>query len=229
MVTAIDPQQAHAGDLVDVIGQGFTGDPSRDVVIFTNGVAVHPEVDGPGRLSVRVPANAVTGPVTAQAGEAVATGAPVLTILGRGLAGAYYHFDGPIERLPGTAGRPPDLVRVDPQILFGETYSFNLPFTPHHFEALWTGLLLAPADGNYEFQLGSDDGSRLTIDGQVVIDNDGLHGYTVVHGAAPLTAGPHQVRVEFFENEGYAAVRLYWKAPGRGWEIIPGQFLAPPD
>ena len=43
------------------------------------------------------------------------------------------------------------------------------------FALRFEGALSIDAEGEYTFWLKSDDGSRLTIDGKVVVDNDGIH------------------------------------------------------
>jgi hypothetical protein len=48
-----------------------------------------------------------------------------------------------------------------------------------------------------------------------------------VNGTADLTAGSHAIRVEFFENDGFEAVRLYWQPPNRGWQVVPQNVLFP--
>ncbi len=70
------------------------------------------------------------------------------------------------------------------------------------------------ADGEYSFRLASDDGSRLTIDGRVVVDNDGVHGVVEKTGKAKLAAGLHAVVVDFFEAGGGEEVRVEYEGPG---------------
>ncbi len=74
---------------------------------------------------------------------------------------------------------------------------------------------LAPAEDLYVFSLASDDGSRLTIDGRVVIDNDGLHGLVEKRGVAPLARGLHKIRVEWFNKAGGAELKLMVARPGQ--------------
>lgn len=62
--------------------------------------------------------------------------------------------------------------------------------------------LTIPASDDYTFYIASDDGSRLSINGDVVADNNGLHGYRQVSGTASLTTGTYQLKVEFFERSG---------------------------
>ena len=73
-----------------------------------------------------------------------------------------------------------------------------------HSARLYTGFVSVPEDESYKFALRSDDGSRLWIDGQLVIDNDGLHSPMEKLGVAPLGKGWHHIRVEWFNASGGA-------------------------
>jgi autotransporter-associated beta strand protein len=68
------------------------------------------------------------------------------------------------------------------------------------FGADITGTIRAPAAGTYSFTLGSDDGSQLYIDGNLVIDNGGERNFTDTTHTVTLTAGTHSLEVQFFEN-----------------------------
>lgn len=57
-----------------------------------------------------------------------------------------------------------------------------------------------PERGVYKFYTYSDDGSRLLIDGQTVVDNDGSHSARKVTGKVALEAGFHELRVLYFED-----------------------------
>ncbi|MFD9770811.1 family 16 glycoside hydrolase [[Kitasatospora] papulosa] len=95
-----------------------------------------------------------------------------------------------------------------------------------NFVAEVSGYLVVPADGRYDFRLTSDDGSRLTIDDQQVIDHDGLHGAEPKDGSASLTAGSHPFRVDYFERGGDQQLTLAWKPPGAGdFGTIPNEAL----
>jgi chitodextrinase len=76
-----------------------------------------------------------------------------------------------------------------------------------YFNFEFTGYLYIQKAGSYYFYINSDDGSRLYIDGKQVVDFDGLHGksgsnegFGVRSAAIQLSAGPHDIRVIFFEN-----------------------------
>jgi len=88
-----------------------------------------------------------------------------------------------------------------------------------------TGFIEAPERGVYRFWLSSDDGSRLFIGDQLLVDHDGLHGSSAVWGDAPLEAGHHAVRVEFFQRGGGADLKLEWSGPGMTRQVVPASAL----
>ncbi|WP_218566640.1 family 16 glycoside hydrolase [Vallicoccus soli] len=89
------------------------------------------------------------------------------------------------------------------------------------------GNLHVPADGEYAFRLVSDDGSRLSIDGQVVVDHDGLHGAEPKDGTTTLTAGPHALAIDFFEAGYGQQLTLQWRPPGAaGFTLVPESALS---
>ncbi|MCA9185509.1 MAG: c-type cytochrome [Planctomycetales bacterium] len=69
------------------------------------------------------------------------------------------------------------------------------------------------SDGDYEFFLASDDGSRLTIDGKVIVDNDGVHPTREVTQQVRLVQGRHDVVVEYFEQGGEEILRVEIAGP----------------
>jgi parallel beta-helix repeat protein len=79
----------------------------------------------------------------------------------------------------------------------------ELPQARFAFEA--TGTLTLPA-GEFTLRTISDDGIRVWVDGRLVIDNWDLHGSEIDY--APLTGGRHELRVQYFQIEGWAELRL---------------------
>ena len=67
-----------------------------------------------------------------------------------------------------------------------------------HFALQFSGFFNAPADGIYGFYTTSDDGSRLYIDGQRVVDNDGVHGDVTASGQIGLRKGNAQYKNRLF-------------------------------
>lgn len=69
--------------------------------------------------------------------------------------------------------------------------------------------------GRYHFRLKADDGAVLFVDGQVVVDNDGVHEAISRSGEVELSAGPHRVRVWYFQGMRYeVALQLFVTPPG---------------
>ena len=83
-----------------------------------------------------------------------------------------------------------------------------------NFALVFNGKLEAPGDGNYKFNLSSDDGSRLIIDGKTVIDHDGIHGNSAKQGSVQLKKGTHDIEVQYFEKSGQEELALSWSGPG---------------
>ena len=65
-----------------------------------------------------------------------------------------------------------------------------------------TGYFNAPEDGIYTFNLLSDDGSTLKVDGELVVDNDGPHSPREVVGQKALAKGLHPIEVKYFDHNG---------------------------
>lgn len=95
------------------------------------------------------------------------------------------------------------------------------------FAFIIKGYLNIPANEIYDFSLVSDDGSRLTINGKVIVDNDGLHGYSRKTGKVALAKGFHPFEVQFFQGKGGKGLALEWKAPGEtAYRTISGARIA---
>ena len=69
-----------------------------------------------------------------------------------------------------------------------------------HYAILFEGLIDIPEEGLYTFYTYSDDGSRLFIDNQLVVDNGGSHSAQKRTGFIPLQKGLHPLRIEYFED-----------------------------
>ena len=86
---------------------------------------------------------------------------------------------------------------------------------------LWEGWIEVPESGSWTFGTESDDGSRLWIGDEIVVDNDGLHGMVERTGSISLVAGKHPVRIAFFENGGGAGCIVRLGGPGTSYGVIP--------
>ena len=80
---------------------------------------------------------------------------------------------------------------------------------PDSFTARWVGTFDFEAS-DYEFTATADDGVRLWVDGRLLIDQWKDQGATTYRATTNMTAGAHQVKVEYYEYGGLAVARSSW-------------------
>ncbi len=86
---------------------------------------------------------------------------------------------------------------------------------------MFTGFLRVPQDGVYTLFVSSDDGSRLYLGDNLVVDNDGLHGQSEASGLAALSAGLHPIRIAYFNATGGEGLIVSWQGPGLAKQAVP--------
>jgi alpha-L-fucosidase len=67
---------------------------------------------------------------------------------------------------------------------------------------IWKGFINIPQTGGYQFSMESDDGSRLYLDNELIVDNEGDHGMEKKSGIANLQKGWHSIRVLYYNAGG---------------------------
>ncbi len=93
------------------------------------------------------------------------------------------------------------------------------------FAIRYTGTFSVDMDGDYTFRLVSDDGSRLFIDGNKIIDNDGQHPTQSASGSVYLAPGKHSIEVDYFQGpREEIALQLFWTPPGGSEGIANPQY-----
>lgn len=119
-----------------------------------------------------------------------------------------------VARYLGTWETLPDFAKLAPASTSAAS-SVNTSFAPRpeNYALVFEGTMSVAADGVFTFFLASDDGSRLFVDGRLVVDNDGLHAAQEKRGQAALAKGTHLVRVEYFQAGGAASLALAVKPP----------------
>lgn len=124
---------------------------------------------------------------------------------GHGLLGEYFVGT---ERT-GT----PKLVRLDATVDFHWELASPGPGLPDDgFSVRWAGKLTPPKSGRYALALRSDDGSRLFLDGKLVVDDWGSHPPTLKTTEIELVGGKaYDLRLEYFEGIIGASVELLWQ------------------
>jgi hypothetical protein len=72
----------------------------------------------------------------------------------------------------------------------------------------------------------SDDGSRLSIEDKLVVDNDGTHSPQSKSASTELKKGKRKIKVEWFQGpRKQIALQVFWTKPGGSEEIIPATAL----
>jgi hypothetical protein len=155
----------------------------------------------------------------------------------QGLEGRYYNSGGGASPQPPpgspagtTSTATPIVTRIDATVDFG----FANPPAPgvpdNGFMVAWTGYLRITNAGNYTFQVRIDDGARLWVNSNLVIDSWTDKPPTdVMSGAVALAAGYYPIRLEFYENGGGEECRLRYSGPDSSNQmvIIPSAVLSP--
>jgi uncharacterized protein YraI len=124
----------------------------------------------------------------------------------------------------------PRLCRTDPAINFNwQTGSPDPAIPGDHFTARWSSDINF-ASGVYRFSAGADDGIRVAIDGNLIINrwSDAVAGFQVSTADVTLGAGNHKIIVDYYENGGNAGVQFRWSTlSGGGPTATPSGTLTP--
>jgi beta-glucosidase len=106
----------------------------------------------------------------------------------------------------------PKVERIDKKIQFGWTL-----FSPHEdlpydwFSVRWTGRLKAPKSGVFNFGIEGNDGYRLYLDGELIIDNWQKQSYNTILKPFSFEEGKvYDIKLEFFESAGNAKFKMIW-------------------
>lgn len=98
-----------------------------------------------------------------------------------------------------------------------------------HFGYQFHSLINIPEKGVYKFHIYSDDGARLFIDGQEVIDNDGSHSAGEATGKVALEKGFHEIRVIYFEDYMGQALEIGITGKNLPKQVLPDGMLFLPE
>lgn len=108
----------------------------------------------------------------------------------------------------------PRLVRDDQNIDFDWGYGSPGPGIPaDNFSARWVRSFFLPA-GNYRFYAQADDGVRVWVDGELIIDEWHASSGVTYTADKQLNSGSHLLRIEYFEARELAKIRVWWSTAG---------------
>jgi hypothetical protein len=135
------------------------------------------------------------------------------------------YFEGTWDAIPDFDSMSP--VRRD------TTANFTISSTPRedNFGYRLTAYVEVIEEGSYSFHVESDDGSKLYVNDNLLIDNDGIHAPEEKSGSLTLSQGYHQIVVDYFEASGGNTLNVEWTPPSSGQNPIPESRLvvAPPS
>jgi len=146
---------------------------------------------------------------------------------GTGLRGFYYtsHFSS------NAFSGMPTLTRIDPTIDFNfGTGSPDPSISSDFFTIRWSGQVRALDTDTYTFYTTTDDGTRLWVNNQLIVNSWVLQAPTEHSGSIALTANQqYPIVMEYYENAVGAVARLSWSTAGGGVakEIVPMSQLYP--
>ncbi len=126
------------------------------------------------------------------------------TVIPFGLRGEIYYLPTGADRLPKFEKlKPVGVIYTKGLNIPPRDFMEGFPGVTDRFEWFaidYSGRFYVAKPGKYRFALLSDDGSKLYIDGRVVVKNDGVHAILREDGSITLTAGMHSIRLSYFQG-----------------------------
>ena len=143
-------------------------------------------------------------------------------LAGQGLTAQYFHN----PDLSGLA-----VERTEAVDFYWRTGSPAPGVDGNSFSARWIGQVEALYSETYAFRTVADDGVRLWVDGQLLVDDWTSDGVTTHDGTIALAAGKkYDIRLEYYDDVGSAEVSLQWASNSQSLEAIPAaQLYASPS
>jgi hypothetical protein len=148
------------------------------------------------------------------------TPTPPVGTVGTGLKGEYF------DNVDFTNLK---LTRVDKTVNFNwNSGSPDPSIGVDTFSVRWSGQVLPQFSETYTFYTQSDDGVRLWVNGQLLVDNWTNHTSVQNSGTIRLNAGQkYYIRMEYYDNRGAALAKLSWSSPSQSKQVIPASRLFP--
>lgn len=114
----------------------------------------------------------------------------------------------------------------------GKINNFDLNVVTRHwslndyFGVVFNGYILIEETGDYTFYTSSEDGSKLFIDGVLIVDNDGRHEEAIrVEGIKYLEPGAHKIQVKFFQAPSDYLLEVGYTTPGGIDQLVTDEVL----
>ncbi|MFB0554079.1 MAG: PA14 domain-containing protein [Phycisphaerae bacterium] len=122
----------------------------------------------------------------------------------------------------------PKEVRVDPQIDFNWNQDSPAPTVNRAmFSVRWRGEIEIPVADAYTFTTRSNDGSRIYVNNQLVVEDWGTHAARDSSGTLDLEAGSYLITVEYMQDGANANIIVSWESSLIPKQAIPSVVLSP--
>jgi len=119
-----------------------------------------------------------------------------------------------------------NIEQIDSTINFSWSASPISGINANNFQVRWTGYIYIPQTATWTFYTQSDDGVKLTINNQSIVDNWTDHASTENSGNLVLSQGYYPIAFEFYEKGGDAVAKLSWSNnAGLSKQIVPNSNL----
>ncbi len=157
--------------------------------------------------------------------------APAGNTNGTGLTGTYYnvtsHNMSPYNPAIQFAGTP-TLTRLDPTVDFNwNSGSPGGSVTATYFSARWQGQVQPQYSETYYFDVNTDDGVKLWVNGQLLIDGWSYTSADRISSIALQAGVLYDIKMEYFQGTGGDAAHLYWYSNSQPKQVIPATRLYP--
>ncbi|HEX8876323.1 MAG TPA: S8 family serine peptidase [Phycisphaerales bacterium] len=219
-ITSFSSTTTLGGTITRLVGAGPNG---RDVLRYTPPAVIPPHQPDPPvdtfsysiKNSVNKTSTTTSSIVLYQPANLRSAQSPAS--IANGLIGAYFDLAAltPVLEVPNFGEATLVASKVDSVIAAG-TGGGGLGGTglTANAGAVFRGFFNIPGDDIYRFYLTSDDGARVYINNELLVDNDGVHTASEASGFVPLKAGLHRFRVEYFNAADTGTISMRYEAFG---------------
>ncbi len=220
-----------AASLTVTFSVGGTATPGTDYAALGSSVTI-PAGAASATLTVTAIDNAIaesneTVVLTISSNAAYTVGTPAGATVtigdndgGTGLKGEYYG---------GTTFNTLLLTRSDASVNFNWGTGSPDPALPADgFSVRWTGRVTASFSETYTFTTNTDDGVRLWVNGELLVDKWADQSATEWSGTIALEAGKsYTLEMDYYDHSGSAVAQLLWSSPSTPKAVIPTARLLP--
>ena len=222
------------------IGAGMFGRSSRGTGIGTHKFAALTQVEDLDSIDLggaSMGLGILNSEMRSEQGASMGLGIfSTVVMSNHGLVGEVYVPGGAISRMPIFEDLTPVYTFVTPNLdVPTRNYTQGFPTRKmknviEDFAIRFRGILVVDTSGRYTFGLFSDDGAKLYINGNLVVDNDGVHPARYEWGSTTLDAGPHPVEIHYFQGpQSEIALQWIYQPPYSREQIVPPERIFLPS